>query len=72
MDDIVRALAVERASYMRAGRPERCISVDEQLAIRGYCVDKAGDLVKLEERKPERPRKERAPQKAPERAVDEG
>lgn len=44
----VEALAVERDNYVRQGRPERAIPVDEQLALRGWCVNTGGNLVQLE------------------------
>ena len=49
IDSMVAALARERDGYIRSGRPDRAIPVDEQLARRGYCVNDAGDLVKLDE-----------------------
>lgn len=46
-DPMVAALLRERESYLRTARPERAELVDEQLATRGYRVDKTGKLVAL-------------------------
>lgn len=43
--DDVKSLAEERANYVN--RPERLIPVDEQLALRGWCVNTSGHLVEL-------------------------
>lgn len=69
------ALASERAGYVRAGRFDRVIPVDAELARVGWCVAESGDLVQYAE-KPQakragRPPKERAvADPAPERAVE--
>lgn len=34
--DTIRALLVERAGYLRTGKPDRAAAVDEQLRLRGY------------------------------------
>jgi hypothetical protein len=49
-DRIVLALAHERQSYILSGRPDRVMPLDEQLALRGYCVDAKGQVVKLDEK----------------------
>jgi DNA-binding PucR family transcriptional regulator len=44
--DMVRALLVERAGYLRGGKADRVAQVDEQLRRRGYPTDglpSAGD-----------------------------
>lgn len=48
-DRMVVALADERATYIRAGRHDRIMMLDEQLAVRGWCVDNEGRLVRLKE-----------------------
>lgn len=72
---LVLALAREREGYIRAGRADRVIPVDEQILLLGWCVKADGSIV---EYKPEPKKKaaakraaapERADQKAPEQAV---
>jgi len=45
----VAGLARERDGYIRTGRPDRAIAVDEQLALRGVCVDQSGQIVPIPE-----------------------
>lgn len=69
-DRMVLALAAERATYLRTGRADRVIPVDEQLERRGYCVDSDGNLIKLEDHRKERQAKRETAKQAdaPERA----
>ena len=62
--DWVRALAAERAGYLRGGKPERIAPVDEELAREGWCVDGDGDVIPLGERSDPAPRSRRGPRKS--------
>jgi hypothetical protein len=39
--DYIDALLIERAGYLRVGKPERVKQVDEALAARGYTAPRA-------------------------------
>lgn len=76
-NEYVKALANERAGYLRTARGDRVIAVDEQLRLSGWAVDVKGSLVPFSESdEPKRrakraPREDAAAEKAPERAVED-
>lgn len=76
LDRMVVALAEERAAYLKSGKADRILPVDEQLALRGWCVDTDGNLVRVdpERRSRRRGRRqgdvERADTRAPENTAE--